>query len=110
MNKGYLDNKTSVRKEALDYLQMYETEERTLEYLIGYFKYQDTRGNSTIIDNDEIKAIEFILENNDKLREIIDNAKEYLINTYKSKDDKLVRLIDTTAGKELLNILEGKDE
>lgn len=51
---------------------------RTFGYLIGYYKTHD----ETIINSQEIEAIEFILKNNEyleqqvkKQKEVIDNAK-----------------------------------
>lgn len=44
---------------------------RTIGYLIGHYKTH----NETIINSQEIEAINFILEENQKYKEVIDKAK-----------------------------------
>ena len=82
---------------------------RTFTYLIGHYKTHE----ETIINSQEIEAIEFILKNNEDLeqqckkqKEINQKAIEY-INTHKRKDGFLE--LNEWQTRDLLQILEDKE-
>ena len=56
---------------------------RTFGYLIGHYKTHD----ETIINSQEIEAIEFMLKDNDKLERQVKNQKEVIDKAIKYIDD-----------------------
>lgn len=64
---------------------------RTFGYLIGHYKTH----NETIINSQEIEAIEFMLKDNDKLEQQVKKQKEVIdkINNF-CKDDKNFEILD----------------
>lgn len=88
---------------------------RTFGYLIGYYKTHD----ETIINTQEIEAIEFMLKNNEDLeqqckkqKEAIDKAIEFIKSSQCKYDgwEIAIQLYENEI-KQLLNILkEGQNE
>ena len=69
---------------------------RTFGYLIGHYKTHD----ETIINSQEIEAIEFILKNNKDLEQKVKKQKEVID---KATND-LQQLIDDTKNKTVLSL------
>lgn len=69
---------------------------RTIGYLIGHYKTH----NETIINSQEIEAIEFIIKENQKYKEVIDKAIEWVkdwrhgANDWFEEDSKPSELLD----------------
>ena len=80
---------------------------RTIGYLIGHYKTH----NETIINSQEIEAIEFIIKENQKYKEVIDKAIEYIESKeYEYGDeeqDNYIYDIGFDEINELLDILRG---
>lgn len=77
---------------------------RTFGYLIGHYKTHD----ETIINSQEIEAINFILKDNENLeqqvknqKEVIDNANK-LINHYLKNIDESGSYVETNTGWKLI--------
>lgn len=82
---------------------------RTFGYLIGYYKTHD----ETIINTQEIEAIEFMLKNNEDLeqqckkqKEVINNSIEYIKEKQKIQYKFALSHIECD---DLLEILENKE-
>ena len=80
---------------------------RTFAYLISHYK----ENNETTINSEEIEAIEFIIKENQKYKEVIDKAIEYIESKeYEYGDeeqDNYIYDIGFDEVNELLDILKG---
>lgn len=77
---------------------------RTFGYLIGHYKTHD----ETIINSQEIEAIEFMLKDNDKLERQVKNQKEVIDKTIEYIENDLKSFLYSIEYKTLLEILTGK--
>lgn len=76
---------------------------RTFGYLIGHYKTHD----ETIINSQEIEAIEFMLKDNDKLEQQCKKQKEVINKAIKYLEPLKDLEIGSYEMNELLNILKG---
>ncbi len=86
---------------------------RTIGYLIGHYKTH----NETIINEQEIEAIEFMLKINEDLeqqckkqKEVINKINEFIKELYDNTDDTTCYDIDKNIKEELLDILKEVSE
>lgn len=82
---------------------------RTIGYLIGHYKTHE----ETIINSQEIEAINYILDENERLeqqckkqKEVIDKINEFIKELYDNTDDTTCYEIDRNRKEELLDILK----
>ena len=86
---------------------------RTNGYLIGHYKTHE----ETIINSQEIEAINYILDENERLeqqckkqKEVINKINEFIKELYDNTDDTTCYDIDKNIKEELLDILKEVSE